>query len=78
MRALLFGTPGENTALPLDLVEMDDPVLPGDDWVLLRTRMTGICGSDSKQVLMDFDGDRIRHLTKIWNDGISLKQLGWM
>jgi len=26
---------------------------------------------------MDFDGDRIRHMTKIWNDGISLKQLGW-
>jgi predicted ester cyclase len=28
--------------------------------------------------IMEFDGDRIRHLTKIWNDGISLKQLGWM
>jgi len=28
--------------------------------------------------VMDFDGDRIRHMTKIWNDGISLKQLGWM
>ena len=27
--------------------------------------------------VMDFDGDRIRHLTKIWNDGISLTQLGW-
>jgi predicted ester cyclase len=27
--------------------------------------------------VMEFDGDRIRHLTKIWNDGISLKQLGW-
>ncbi len=27
--------------------------------------------------VMDFDGDRISHLTKIWNDGISLKQLGW-
>lgn len=26
---------------------------------------------------MDFDGDRIRHMTKIWNDGWSLKQLGW-
>ena len=26
---------------------------------------------------MQFDGDRIRHMTKIWNDGISLKQLGW-
>ena len=28
--------------------------------------------------VMQFDGDRIRHMTKIWNDGISLKQLGWM
>jgi predicted ester cyclase len=27
--------------------------------------------------VMDFEGDRIRHLTKIWNDGISLTQLGW-
>ena len=27
--------------------------------------------------VMQFDGDRIRHMTKIWNDGISLKQLGW-
>ena len=28
--------------------------------------------------VMDFDEDRIRHMTKIWNDVISLKQLGWM
>lgn len=27
--------------------------------------------------VMEFDGDRIRHMTKIWNDGFSLKQLGW-
>ena len=27
--------------------------------------------------VMDFDGDRIKHMTKIWNDGISLAQLGW-
>ena len=27
--------------------------------------------------VMAFDGDRIRQMTKIWNDGISLKQLGW-
>jgi len=26
---------------------------------------------------MQFDGDKIRHMTKIWNDAISLKQLGW-
>lgn len=28
--------------------------------------------------VMDFDGDRIRHMTKIWNDSVSLAQLGWM
>jgi len=26
---------------------------------------------------MEFDGERIRHMTKIWNDVISLQQLGW-
>lgn len=24
-----------------------------------------------------FDGGKIRHMTKIWNDGHSLKQVGW-
>jgi predicted ester cyclase len=28
--------------------------------------------------VMEFEGDRIRHMTKIWNDGLSLTQLGWM
>jgi steroid delta-isomerase-like uncharacterized protein len=27
--------------------------------------------------VMEFDGDRIRHMTKIWNSGTTLKQLGW-
>jgi len=27
--------------------------------------------------IMGFDGDRIRHLTKIWNDTITMRQLGW-
>ena len=27
--------------------------------------------------VMDFDGDRISHMTKIWNDVHSLRQLGW-
>ena len=26
---------------------------------------------------IEFDGDKIRHLTKTWNDGHGLKQLGW-
>jgi len=34
------------------------------------------CEADYVYV-MDFDGDKIRHMTKIWNDGITLRQLGW-
>ena len=26
---------------------------------------------------MEFEGDKIRHMTKIWNDGHGLRQLGW-
>ena len=26
---------------------------------------------------MSFDGDKIRHMTKIWNAGWALKELGW-
>lgn len=28
--------------------------------------------------IMQFDGDRIRHMTKVWNDVVSFKQIGWM
>lgn len=28
--------------------------------------------------VMEFDGDRIRHMTKVWNDAATAKQLGWM
>ena len=27
--------------------------------------------------VMEFDGDRIRHMTKIWNDAQALRVLGW-
>lgn len=40
---------------PMKVEELPDPHLLGDDWMVLRTRLTGICGSDSKQVLMDFE-----------------------
>ena len=45
---------------PTALRHVPDPVLPHEDWVLTRPRLTGICGSDSKQILLDFgegDGD---------------------
>lgn len=72
MRALVYGVPpepfevpdGANTltanlgCTPTALREVPEPRLPHDDWVLTRPRLTGICGSDSKQILMDFgEGD---------------------
>jgi predicted ester cyclase len=27
---------------------------------------------------MAFEGDKIRHMTKIWNDGVTMHQLGWV
>ena len=27
--------------------------------------------------VMDFDGDKIRHMTKIWHSGLAMKELGW-
>lgn len=27
--------------------------------------------------VMKVDGDKIRHMTKVWNDGQALRQLGW-
>ncbi len=27
--------------------------------------------------VIEFDGDKIRHMTKIWNDGWAIKELGW-
>lgn len=68
MRALLFGTPAAPTdppadatplqaalaTTPMDLVEMPDPAFLRPDWVVIRPRLTGICGSDAKQVFMDW------------------------
>jgi hypothetical protein len=27
--------------------------------------------------VMEFKGDKITHMTKIWNDAVALKALGW-
>ena len=68
MRALVFGVEADpfdppegasqlvrNLAVsPVGLREVPDarPLRP--DWVVVRPRLTGICGSDSKQILLDF------------------------
>jgi len=41
----------------MKLVDVDDPSPPAPDWVVTRPRLTGICGSDAKQVFMDFGED---------------------
>src|SRR6202171_5968533 len=68
MKALLYGVkpeavPGPETDnrllrslahTPMKLVDMDEPGFFLPDWVVTRPRLTGICGSDSKQILLDF------------------------
>ena len=38
---------------------------------------TGKSTSSDYVYVMDFDGDKIRHMTKIWNAGWALRELGW-
>jgi threonine dehydrogenase-like Zn-dependent dehydrogenase len=38
---------------PIALREVPDPTLPADDWLVVRTRLCGICGSDAKQLFMN-------------------------
>jgi threonine dehydrogenase-like Zn-dependent dehydrogenase len=72
MRGLIFGVKAPDTdpvpadapqqlrhlaVAPMDLRELPDPTLPAPDWVVIKTRMCGICGSDAKQVFMEGDGD---------------------
>src|SRR5215467_13666372 len=73
MRALVFGVdpdapasgPADDASLqernlhatPMGVREIEDPSPIGPDWVVMRTRLCGICGSDVKQVFMDTGGD---------------------
>ncbi|MEO8660705.1 MAG: ester cyclase [Bryobacteraceae bacterium] len=38
---------------------------------------TGRKTSTDYVYVMQFDGDKIVHMTKIWNAGLALKELGW-
>jgi len=38
---------------PMQLEEIPEPSLPAPDWLLIRTRLCGICGSDAKQVFLN-------------------------
>jgi threonine dehydrogenase-like Zn-dependent dehydrogenase len=70
MKALVFGLPAERhddqdqggdeldarlASLPFGLREVDDARLVRPDWVITRPVLSGVCGSESKLVLGDFD-----------------------
>ena len=71
MRALVFGTAPQPfdpppdapplvqnlASTPCALVDLPDARPLRDDWYVVRPILTGICGSDAKQILMDFEGD---------------------
>jgi threonine dehydrogenase-like Zn-dependent dehydrogenase len=68
MKALVFGVEPESVPepdtdnplvtmlahTPMRLMDVDDPGFLLPDWVVCAPRLTGICGSDSKQVFMDW------------------------
>ena len=39
---------------------------------------TGKSTASDYVYVMDFEGDKIRHMTKIWNAGMAMKDLGWV
>ena len=43
--------------VPMRLEERAEPHPTRDGWVMAKTRLTGICGSDAKQVFSDFGDD---------------------
>ena len=75
MRALLWGvdadpwTPPDGhednplvtnlASTPMSLREVPDPPFLRPDWTVLRPRLAGICGSDSKMALLDFGDEGI-------------------
>ncbi len=68
MKALVFGVKHQTLEVPeganqlvknlartpVDLLEVEDAKPLRPDWVVTKPRLTGICGSDSKQILLDF------------------------
>src|SRR5262245_6311164 len=42
---------------PLRLLDLPDPRPLRDDWVVVRPRVTGVCGSDVKEIFLDADID---------------------
>jgi hypothetical protein len=42
-----------------------------------RSRRAGVTPSTDYVYVMQFEGDKIVHMTKIWHVGLAMKELGW-
>ena len=91
MRALLYGVRPDDDGdpdatsdnpllrglaqVPMALVDLDDPRPLRPDWVVTRPRLTGICGSDAKQVFGDW-GDVRTKLDNVLGSALELGEEG--
>ena len=60
---------------PIQLREMADPQLPSQDWLVVDTRLCGLCGSDYKQVFMN--GTLDNPMTSMISSGIA-SRYSWL
>lgn len=86
MKHLIEG-PVPDASYDLHSMAVDDDRKSVSGFAVFKGTHTGEGGPvppSGKQVatdyvyVMDFDGDRIRHVTKIWNDVWAMRQIGWV
>ena len=74
MRAMAFRNGGKRGPVPLAAFGVFRGTHTGEGGPVPPT---GKSAEADYVYVMDFGGDRIRHMTKIWNDGVTLRQLDW-
>jgi ketosteroid isomerase-like protein len=84
MKGLLGPIPDGHYVLKAFAVDTEQScVVAAAEFHGTQTGPGGPVGPTGKSVVSDyayvmqFDGDKIRHMTKIWNDLQALRQLGW-
>lgn len=67
-RLLSLATPGAfvGPLAPVRLEDVPDPALPAGDWLVIRTKLCGLCGSDYKQVFLNGALDNVMTAMISW------------
>jgi len=58
--------------------DLPEPKLPADDWLIIRPRYCGICGSDHKQVFLDGNIDNPVTALISWPQVLGHEVVGWV